>query len=199
MASPPAPIERSHQAFVYLRRFCRHAILPPTSAWIPALGYSSILLQRNILPLQSSLLVPSYCRSSTRPVASMTDISHTDALEKLKALEQESGNLDTNLAIVRISEPIFSPDDNSASTPSKRNSDVSTLDNPTPASLEADLTHYKVRPRSAHSRFTPPCANDKMAWIGTFLETPLLLRRAGHEREIPASHRGRSAARGRAQ
>ncbi|PLB52439.1 hypothetical protein P170DRAFT_434201 [Aspergillus steynii IBT 23096] len=73
----------------------------------------------------------------------MTDVSHTDALEKLKALNQETGNLDTNLAIVRISEPIFSPDDNSAPTPSKRNSDVSTLDNPTPASLEADLTHYK--------------------------------------------------------
>ncbi|KAH8426483.1 uncharacterized protein LDX57_004218 [Aspergillus melleus] len=72
----------------------------------------------------------------------MSDVSHTDILEKLQGLEQDSGNLDTNLAIVRISEPIFSPD-NSAPTPSKRNSDVSTIDNPTPASLEADLTHYK--------------------------------------------------------
>ncbi|KAI9041386.1 uncharacterized protein KD926_006962 [Aspergillus affinis] len=73
----------------------------------------------------------------------MSDVSHTDILEKLQELEQDSGNLDTNLAIVRISEPIFSPEGNSAPTPSKRKSDVSTIDNPTPASLEADLTHYK--------------------------------------------------------
>lgn len=44
------------------------------------------------------------------------------------------------LSIIRLSEPL------SATQPSTRTSDVSTsaLENPTPASLEADLTHYKV-------------------------------------------------------
>ncbi|KAA8645723.1 hypothetical protein EYZ11_001254 [Aspergillus tanneri] len=73
----------------------------------------------------------------------MTELSHTTALEKLHRMEQQDGSLDTHLAIVRISEPIFSPDGSSAPTPSKRNSDVSTIDNPSPVSLDADLTHYK--------------------------------------------------------
>lgn len=57
------------------------------------------------------------------------------------------------LSIIKISEPIASSADltdgskRNQLTPSKqRTSDVSTdaFDNPTPASLEADLTHYKV-------------------------------------------------------
>ncbi|KAL4821021.1 hypothetical protein BDW67DRAFT_76351 [Aspergillus spinulosporus] len=60
---------------------------------------------------------------------------------QIKQLEQEHGELKTQLAIVRISEPIFSPDTDRS--PSKRNSDVSTVDSPSPASLEADLSHYK--------------------------------------------------------
>ncbi|EEH41908.2 hypothetical protein PAAG_03829 [Paracoccidioides lutzii Pb01] len=54
---------------------------------------------------------------------------------------------DTRLSILKISEPISSTIDSaiSSQSPSKRRSDVSTdaFDNPTPASLEADLTHYK--------------------------------------------------------
>ncbi|MCJ1230483.1 hypothetical protein MMC12_007157 [Toensbergia leucococca] len=48
-----------------------------------------------------------------------------------------------DLSIIRLSEPISAS--NPASTPAKRSSDVSTsaFDNPTPASLEADLSHYK--------------------------------------------------------
>ncbi|KAL4754814.1 hypothetical protein BDW72DRAFT_165438 [Aspergillus terricola var. indicus] len=61
--------------------------------------------------------------------------------QQVKQLEQEHGELKTQLAIVRISEPIFSPDTDRS--PSKRNSDVSTVDSPSPASLEADLSHYK--------------------------------------------------------
>ncbi|KAL6237079.1 hypothetical protein BDW75DRAFT_229033 [Aspergillus navahoensis] len=61
--------------------------------------------------------------------------------QQIQQLQQEHGELKTQLSIVRISEPIFSPDtDNS---PSKRNSDVSAVDSPSPASLEADLSHYK--------------------------------------------------------
>ncbi|KAL3471284.1 hypothetical protein BJX99DRAFT_30015 [Aspergillus californicus] len=64
--------------------------------------------------------------------------------QQLRQLEEEHGDLKTQLSIVRISEPIFSPD---VETPgishSKRNSDVSALDNPSPASLGADLSHYK--------------------------------------------------------
>ncbi|PKX91715.1 uncharacterized protein P174DRAFT_443701 [Aspergillus novofumigatus IBT 16806] len=74
----------------------------------------------------------------------MTDQSPAETLEQLRQLEQENGDLRTRLAIIRISEPISSSDaETSSSSPSKRTSDISAIDNPTPASLEADLTHYK--------------------------------------------------------
>jgi hypothetical protein len=75
----------------------------------------------------------------------MTNQNPAETLEQLRQLEQENGDLKTCLAIIRISEPISSSDaEKSNSSPSKRTSDVSAIDNPTPASLEADLTHYKV-------------------------------------------------------
>ncbi|KAL4997680.1 hypothetical protein BDV10DRAFT_169342 [Aspergillus recurvatus] len=61
--------------------------------------------------------------------------------QQIQQLEQEHGELKTQLSIVRISEPIFFPDTDKS--PSKRNSDVSAVDSPSPASLEADLSHYK--------------------------------------------------------
>ncbi|KAF4269812.1 hypothetical protein KXW98_005540 [Aspergillus fumigatus] len=74
----------------------------------------------------------------------MTNQNPAETLEQLRQLEQENGDLKTCLAIIRISEPISSSDaEKSNSSPSKRTSDVSAIDNPTPASLEADLTHYK--------------------------------------------------------
>ncbi|KAI9374115.1 hypothetical protein BJX61DRAFT_346597 [Aspergillus egyptiacus] len=70
--------------------------------------------------------------------------SAAETRQQLQQLEQEHGELKTQLSIVRISDPIFSPDAEAlAPSPSKRRSDVSAIDNPTPASLEADLTHYK--------------------------------------------------------
>ncbi|GAQ04741.1 kinetochore protein Sos7 [Aspergillus lentulus] len=74
----------------------------------------------------------------------MTDQSPAETLEQLRQLEQENGDLKTRLAIIRISEPISASDaEKSNSSPSKRTSDVSAIDSPTPASLQADLTHYK--------------------------------------------------------
>ncbi|KAJ6117420.1 hypothetical protein N7512_007145 [Penicillium capsulatum] len=72
----------------------------------------------------------------------MTSIT-SEAHAVLKRLEQDQGDLKSQLAIIRISEPIS--DVGSYSSPSKRGSDVSVsnLNDPTPASLEADLTHYK--------------------------------------------------------
>jgi hypothetical protein len=69
-----------------------------------------------------------------------------EALSALEQLEQ-NGDLKKRLAIIRISEPISTEVGGSYPSPSKRKSDVSVsnLDNPTPASLEADLAHYKVR------------------------------------------------------
>lgn len=76
----------------------------------------------------------------------MVDTVYSDALAQIQALNKEIP-ADT-LAIIRISEPIGTSDGNATSerSPSKRTSDVSTdaYDNPTPATLEADLTHYKV-------------------------------------------------------
>ncbi|KAJ5153237.1 uncharacterized protein N7482_009715 [Penicillium canariense] len=67
-----------------------------------------------------------------------------DPLRALQQLEQEQGDLKKRLAIIRISEPISDAGDSNPS-PSKRRSDVSmsNWNDPTPASLEADLTHYK--------------------------------------------------------
>ncbi len=49
------------------------------------------------------------------------------------------------LSILKLAEPIIISTQNAVS-PSKRASDISTseIENPTPASLEADLLHYKV-------------------------------------------------------
>lgn len=74
----------------------------------------------------------------------MTDnVSEASAL--LRQLQQEQGDLKQNLSIIRIAEPISDVGD-AYFSPSKRGSDVSlsNLNDPTPASLEADLTHYKV-------------------------------------------------------
>ncbi|KAJ5820362.1 hypothetical protein N7474_005953 [Penicillium riverlandense] len=69
----------------------------------------------------------------------------SEALEVLRSLEQEQGDLKKHLAIIRISEPISAEGVESSTSPAKRGSDVSVsnLNDPTPASLEADLTHYK--------------------------------------------------------
>ncbi|PYH94103.1 hypothetical protein BO71DRAFT_326147 [Aspergillus ellipticus CBS 707.79] len=73
----------------------------------------------------------------------MAELNPTEVRKQLQQLA-ENGDIKTQLNILRISEPIFAPDAGSQnSSPSKRRSDASNLDNPTPASLEADLTHYK--------------------------------------------------------
>jgi hypothetical protein len=91
----------------------------------------------------------------------MTEQSPAETLNHIQQLARETGDLKTHLAIVRISEPISSAADlaNSNSSPSKRGSDVSTLDNPTPATLEADLTHYKVRAPAQFERDWDRLAN----------------------------------------
>lgn len=77
-------------------------------------------------------------------------MSASDSVAALQRLEQDQGDLKKQLAIIRISEPISDVGD-AVSSPLKRGSDVSVsnLNDPTPASLEADLTHYKVRDSGA--------------------------------------------------
>ena len=76
----------------------------------------------------------------------MAPLDPSEVLAKL----QEHQSSQTQLSILKISEPIASTADaaNSNQSPSKRTSDVSTdaFENPTPALLEADLIHYKARP-----------------------------------------------------
>ncbi|OQE38625.1 hypothetical protein PENCOP_c008G05248 [Penicillium coprophilum] len=84
--------------------------------------------------------------------------SSSEALAALRQLE-ENGDLKERLAIIRISEPISTEVGGSYPSPSKRTSDVSVsnFDDPTPASLEADLSHYKVRamsPNTANELFS---------------------------------------------
>ncbi|KAJ5555065.1 hypothetical protein N7461_003535 [Penicillium sp. DV-2018c] len=84
--------------------------------------------------------------------------SSAEALAALQQLE-ENGDLKKRLAIIRISEPISAEVGGSYPSPSKRSSDVSAsnFDDPTPASLEADLSHYKVcasYPNTANELFS---------------------------------------------
>lgn len=65
----------------------------------------------------------------------MADPQHVqNVIQGLRALQDEP------LSIIKLSEPI------SAAATSHRTSDVSAsaFENPSPASLEADLSHYKV-------------------------------------------------------
>lgn len=110
--------------------------------------------------------------------ADMADLQHVqNALQGLRALQGEP------LSIIKLSEPI------SASTTSHRTSDVSTsaLENPSPASLEADLSHYKVHIMSQLNLHR----NHSLRPPGTLLQTPLLLPRTSNQREIPPGHRRR--------
>lgn len=77
----------------------------------------------------------------------------SEAVAALQQLEQNQGDLKQQLAIIRISEPISDVGD-AYQSPSKRGSDVSVsnLNDPTPATLDADLTHYKVREKSHSNR-----------------------------------------------
>jgi hypothetical protein len=75
--------------------------------------------------------------SSTRNTTSMAR-SHERVLQEI--LESQNGR---ELSIIKLSEPVGGSVQQNAG---ERTSDVSAegLENPTPASLEADLAHYKV-------------------------------------------------------
>lgn len=66
------------------------------------------------------------------------DPSHEDVLNSVLDLQRTH-----ELSILKLSEPISGPLKHTAG---ERTSDVSAdvFENPSPASLEADLTHYKV-------------------------------------------------------
>ena len=86
------------------------------------------------------------------------------------------------LSIIRLSEPIAV---SNADAP-KRTSDVSSdaFENPSPASLAADLSHYKVYISGWN------LADDvNNIRPGIILETPLLISRTSYEREVSARNR----------
>lgn len=92
--------------------------------------YRHVLRQRNI----------KYKRSQLQR-SKMAQIDHAAALAELRSQQQKHP-----LSILKLAEPIVASTQNTVS-PSKRGSNVSNseIENPTPASLEADLLHYKVR------------------------------------------------------
>lgn len=66
-------------------------------------------------------------------------MEHNQILNTLYPLQKQE------LTIIKLAEPVLSSTDNAAET--KRGSDVSSnnaMENPTAASLAADLAHYKV-------------------------------------------------------
>jgi hypothetical protein len=73
--------------------------------------------------------------------------SHEDVLDSVLGLQSAH-----ELSIVKLSEPISGPlKQNSGERTSDVSADV--FENPSPASLEADLAHYKVY-RSTHGNLT---------------------------------------------
>ena len=89
---------------------------------------------------------------------------HESISEALGKLQQQE------LSIIHLSEPILATH---APDPVKRTSDVSAdaFENPSPASLAADLSHYKVL-KPFHDAIRVRLIS---AITGTVLETPLLL------------------------
>jgi hypothetical protein len=113
----------------------------------------------------------------------MAEPNATQTRQQLQQLEEEHGELRTQLSIVRISEPIFSPEADSVDISlSKRNSDVSALDNPSPASLDADLTHYKVRVKE--NTRTHLAAKILTSDLGIVLKAAILICRTGNKGEV---------------
>lgn len=70
-------------------------------------------------------------------------INVTTALQTIDALDAQH-----NFSIIKLSEPLLLASEEALSRDAPRTSDASSIapqsDVPTPASLEADLTHYKV-------------------------------------------------------
>ncbi len=104
-----------------------------------------------------------------------------DVLQRIKALQDSH-----ELSIIKLSEPISAIPIKSGE---QRQSDISAdaVDSASPASLEADLSHYKVGEVSI-------CPNTLLiqSAIGTLLKTTILLPRTSHEREVFARHRRRT-------
>lgn len=85
------------------------------------------------------------------------------------------------LSIIKLSEPISGPlKQNGADRASDVSAEV--FENPTPASLEADLAHYKV----CYFLFAEILIVDPS--LGTLFETPILLPRASHQGEVYTRH-----------
>lgn len=92
--------------------------------------------------------------SNTRASSIMADRQRVEnVIQSLRTLQEPS------LSIIRLSEPI-----SAIPTQSNRTSDASSsaFDNASPASLEADLSHYKVRK-------TPCCVIVYLCYPPTFL------------------------------
>lgn len=135
-------------------------------------------LRRNVNKSGTLSFSRYFIQRSVQDISKMADPQRVaNILQGLRALP------DSSLSIIRLSEPI------SATPTLHRTSDVSTsaFDNPSPESLEADLSHYKVH------AFPSPVLHTKLSRTstGTLLKTPLLLPRTGNQREIPPRHRRR--------
>lgn len=122
----------------------------------------------------------------TTPRASPAQVLQT--LESLQALHHD------NITIIKISEPISSaltannPSNPESNAGGARTSDVSnsSLDNPTPASLEADLTHY--RELFAKLRFSYVEQVTKEKFIRAIVGDPPLIVTAQENADLEASN-----------
>ncbi|KAF2104885.1 hypothetical protein NA57DRAFT_71087 [Rhizodiscina lignyota] len=98
---------------------------------------------------------------------SVNDHSPSELLSRLDATE--------NLSILRIRDSIF---EDSTSSPNKRNSDISTTEdgyeNATPASLEADLAHYRDLFSKLRFSYIEQVTKEKFLRAITF-STPLFI------------------------
>lgn len=100
-----------------------------------------------------------------------------DSLEQLQGLQNSPA-----LSIIQLSETVAV---NASNNGQKRSSDVSAdaYDDVTPASLEADLTHYKVRGTKCHNACLDACYR----WIHSSIDN--LIRTSSRNSAFPTSNR----------
>jgi hypothetical protein len=118
----------------------------------------------------------------------LVGIQRVNMSESYRQILSESETLQLEeLAIIKISEPISAALQDTRSTGTS-NGSGEIVEGPSPASLEADLTHYKV-----NFIVVQGVVSESLICAGTFLKAALFLLGASHEGEVHTRYSWRPA------
>ncbi|KAM7205648.1 hypothetical protein V8F33_000974 [Rhypophila sp. PSN 637] len=132
------------------------------------------------MPRATSRSISPSKQTTTTPRASLSQV--LQQLESLQATHQDK------ITIIKLSEPISTANPDPSENSNLRTSDISnsSLDNPTPASLEADLLHY--RELFAKLRFSYVEQVTKEKFIRAIVGDPPLIVTAQENADLEASN-----------